>query len=839
MIGFNEMMAGNGEIRTHWQGLVNGLAAQTPQQLHRQQAAIQREIHDNGLTYNVYTDAQGVQRPWALDALPFILSNEEWQPIAAAVAQRAFLLNKILLDIYGEQNLLAQGLLPPDLIFGHTGFLHACHGSDYADGIALHLYAADLARAPDGRWWVLGDRTQAPTGAGYALENRTIISGVYPDLFKQLNVERLSGFFTTLRESLDHWGRLCAARQCVLNTGIEPLPGWEQPLIVILTPGPYNETYHGQSYLSRYLGYPLVQGDDLVMREGMIWLKTIFGLKPVHAILRRQDDDFCDPLELNEQSLLGVPGLNEAARRGTVLVANALGSNILQSGALLGYLPNLCRQMLGEELRLPSAATWWCGEAAALDDVAQRLDKLIIKPAFPQNYAYPIFGSDLDTDQRAALMEKIRAQPQQYIAQEPITLSRAPSSRHLDTRLPPAQWPDAAVGLRVYACATPNGYAILPGGLTRVAGEQDERILTMQRGGISKDTWVISPNAPPHESLLHTHTRASDLVRENQLITSRLAEDYFWLGRAAMRSLSMTRLLRSAMQYFIYNPPAERQSGWPALQNLAFWYNLMPSFDPQTAADDTAISRQLNQAVFSREHDSLLQQVRTQHELAARLRERLSDDHWRAVHRLAQHLETVVNADAPAPVDTLDYLNEAHSALSTITGFILEGMTRTPAWHFMQIGRHIERIQYLAALLQQCLYLPPESNLDWVLELTDNIVTYRSRYGAQPEYLPLLDLLLLDGQNPNAMLYSLHSIRESLAAVSHQLGGSLEQTFDALTTRLLTFDIDSTFCPHSMALSGWLNDIHIVGSQLSELLTERFFTHSGGVARSLSPSLHF
>ncbi|HEY0906328.1 MAG TPA: circularly permuted type 2 ATP-grasp protein, partial [Methylophilus sp.] len=303
---YNELLDSQGQPRPHWQALVAQLESEEPAVMRKRMEAVQRQIRDNGVTYNVYADTHGVQRPWDLDVLPLIIPSEEWQEIAAAVAQRATLLNQVLLDIYGEQRLFASGQLPPALIYGHNGFLPSCVGIPHYDNIALHNYAVDLARSPNGQWWVVSDRTQSPTGAGYALENRTIISSVFPEMFRDLNIERLSGFFASMRDSLAHWGHRVAQNQAQTVPGITPLSQGEPPLVVILTPGPYNETYHEQSFLAGYLGYPLVQGSDLTVRNGVVWLKTIAGLKPVHAILRRIDDDYCDPLELNAESLLGV-----------------------------------------------------------------------------------------------------------------------------------------------------------------------------------------------------------------------------------------------------------------------------------------------------------------------------------------------------------------------------------------------------------------------------------------------------------------------------------------------------------------------------------------------------
>jgi uncharacterized circularly permuted ATP-grasp superfamily protein/uncharacterized alpha-E superfamily protein len=826
---YNELLDANGLPHPHWQALIELLANEQPGQMRHRVEAIQRQVRDNGVTYNVYADTNGLQRPWDLDALPFILPHEEWAQIAEAVAQRATLLNHLLVDIYGEQAILKEGLLPSILVHGHAGFLRPCHGVAHEDNIALHLYAVDIARAPNGQWWVVSDRTQAPTGAGYALENRTIISSAFPDLFRDLNIERLSGFFTSMRDSLSHWGRACAQKQSAAHPEIKPLSDGEQPLIVILTPGPYNETYHEQSYLAGYLGFPLVQGSDLTVRNGIVWLKTISGLKAVHVILRRLDDDFCDPLELNADSLLGVAGLAQVTRQGHVVVANALGSNILQSGALLGFLPMLSKRFLGEELKMPSVATWWCGEPQALETVIANLDSLVIKPAFPQIQQHPIFGEDLNQSQRESLIQKLRANPQDYIAQEQVKISQAPAwSTHHKPNLN-----SLAIGLRVYACATPNGYAIMPGGLARIASGKDERVITMQRGGTSKDTWITSPNANYHGSLLRRTTSSKDLVRGNTYLSSRMVENLFWFGRYTIRNTHTTRLIRTAIRFLMEFSSEHRPIEWATVHQLCVWYGLMPELEELTSSvgqltdlNDEAIEHQLIQAVFSSDDNSLESSIQQFFQLAFNIRERLSSDNWRIINQMSQRFSH--GRYAPTLTETLEHLNETSASLVTLSGFTLDGMTRDQGWRFMSLGRRIERLQFLCVLLQNALTMPPESNLDWLLELTDSIVTYRARYSAQPEWLPVLDLLLMDEHNPNAMIFQLKGMVKYLSEVSTNYGGGgNEALFIERLESLKAMDPDLSLYHGSTTLLIWLNDTYRKSIEISDQLSLRFFSYSG------------
>src|SRR5687767_14526617 len=533
---YDELLEAPDTPRAHWKPVIEHLAAWPAERMRERVLSVQSQVRENGVTYNVYADPQGADRPWELDLLPMIIPQEEWSAIEAAIVQRATLLNRILVDVYGEQRFLKEGLLPPALVHGHAGFLRPCRGAKAPGDVMLHLYAADLARSPDGRWWVIDDRTQAPSGAGYALENRIIISRAFPQLFRDLKVQHLAQFFATLRDSLAHWAP----------------HDHGSPFTVLLTPGPHNETYFEHSYLARYLGLPLVEGSDLTVREGCVCLKTLSGLKRVHAILRRQDDDYCDPLELRSDSALGIPGLVDAIRRGNVLVANALGSNLLESSTVMGFLPNLAKKILGQDLLMPSVATWWCGEPAALEEVVANVQRLVIKAAFPQMRVEPMFGEDLDERGRKRVIGMLRSRPNDYVAQELVHLSQAPVWDRAHSRLIAR-----SIGLRVFACATPNGYVVMPGGLTRVASAADARVISMQRGGSSKDTWVLASGPVSTFSLLRRSVGPEELVRAGTNLSSRVVENLFWFGRYCERCDGQARLLRIALGRFGDNVPGD------------------------------------------------------------------------------------------------------------------------------------------------------------------------------------------------------------------------------------------------------------------------------------------
>ena len=467
---FDELLDGDGKTFPHYAKLMDELEAFGAAELSRRTDACQRFVREHGITYNVYGDPRGMERPWQLDPVPFVIAPEEWRKLETGLIQRATLLNKILADCYGAQDLIRSRWLSPALVFGQPDFLRPCHGIRVPGDTFLHFYAADLSRSPDGRWWVVSDRTQIPTGAGYALANRLVTSRILPEPFRDNHVHRLAGFFLAAQNAL---GQL-APRQA------------ERARVVMLTPGPHNETYFEQAYLARYLGYMLVEGQDLTVRDNHVFLKTLSGLERVDVILRRVDDDFCDPLELRNDSILGVPGLVEAVRAGNVVMANALGSGLVQSPAFMSFLPGLCRHLLGEELKLPSVATWWCGQKAAREHVLKNLDRLVVKPAFRTHL-------NIAEAERDELRRRIEFDPDLFVAQERVEHSTAPVWQK-DSLAP------QPVSLRAFLVADGRGgYCVMPGGLARVSPDSGGKFISMQTGGSSKDTWI--PSATPVEVL--------------------------------------------------------------------------------------------------------------------------------------------------------------------------------------------------------------------------------------------------------------------------------------------------------------------------------------------------
>lgn len=791
---YDEMFSAPQEPRAHWQAMHDALRDTSAEELSRRIQSAERQIRDSGITYNVYDDRGGHDRQWELDVLPFMIAADEWQELERGIQQRARLLDAILADLYGPQTLLNEGLLPPSLVFGHSGFLRAAKGMQPPGGHFLHLYAADLTRSPDGRWWVVADRTQAPSGSGYALENRLIVSRVFPDLFRKQSVRHLAQYFSTLRDSL-----------------MQRAPKGDGPtLAVVWTPGPWNETYFEHALLARYLGFPLVEGGDLAVLNNKVWLKTIEGPRRIHAIIRRQDDVFCDPLELRADSTLGCAGLMESVRRGQVLLANAPGTGIVEGGALFGFLPALCERLLDETLLLPSIATWWCGESAAMEAALARADSLAFKVANRGWGREAWLGDALLPAEMDALKKRIRLNPELYLAQELVQVSQVPV---LDAKQDYAL-SQRGLALRLHACMSSSGrFAVMPGGLTRVSGEADARIVAMQRGGSSKDTWVL-PDGPEDTqfSLLRSTLSSNDLVNSKAMLTSRGAETKFWYGRSCERCEHLARLLRVALGSVLQETEDGLSSPAVALVDRYI-----------VAPDERSVDRRLlDAATLESEVLGLAANLRRLQQQAFQLRNRLSLDQWSTITQLLQRPQ--LNQQVTLS-DGLAWLDLVIVTTTTLAGYALDSMTRSVGFRFLSIGRRLERLAFLTHALQHACSNGRDAGLTWLLELCDSVITYRSRYMSQPEWLPVLDLLLLDESNPRSVLFQALGICEYLGKLESMHGPCGRELLEPAIALIRDLDIDTEFHPDSPRLHQALALLGNGCYELNARLHSRFFTH--------------
>jgi uncharacterized circularly permuted ATP-grasp superfamily protein/uncharacterized alpha-E superfamily protein len=829
-----------------WSQFFKNISDDGPLNLKQRTSSLERQIRDNGVTYNVYADEGGPQRPWSLDLFPLIIEPDHWRQIEAGVTQRMRLLERVMADVYGPQKLLAQGLLPPALVQGHPGYLRAMHGVKPVSGTYLHIAAFDLARGPDGNWWVISQRCQAPSGLGYLLENRLAISGQFPQAFQAMRVQRLAGTYRALMESLKKMS-----------------PAGADSHLALLTPGPYNETYFEHAYLARYLGLTLVEGSDLIVRDERLYLKTLKGLVPVHGLLKRVDDEYLDPLELRPDSTLGVPGLLQAIRAGHVLVANAPGSAFLESPALLGFLPALSQHLLGEELQLPALPTWWCGERSAMEEALPRLRDCAIKPTYPGSPSHDSFvsvmGQTLSPSELDEWAGRIARQSDEYTVQAYRPLSQMPTWQ---TAKPDTLTDEAngrveprSVVLRVFAVSDgPQSWRVLPGGLARVAGAEAE-IATMQRGGSSADVWALTRGEVDRTTLLQPHMTPASMALRKRLVTSRAAENLFWLGRYTERAENAIRLARLTLECL----NGEDQSSFPLLawfSKMAVANTLVLPGVPAATQTRRVFERSLISSLGSTEGaTSVGYYLRALKMTGATVRERLSQEHWRVIVRAEEELFARCAAHASrgdySSQEALQVLKSASDHMSAITGAQTDRMTRDDGWRLLSIGRHIERLSFLASALLRGLEtgsVHTDGGFEAMISLFDSTITFHAQYQQSRDLAALIDLLVLDRDNPRSLAWVAHTLRGRLA----KLAGCEPDALSAISMRVPdpaawslaqlceTQPVDATPGNEPGSEPGYyfaLNDLLLqctgAAFNVSDAISTTYFTHSGETKQSV------
>ncbi|MXV73149.1 circularly permuted type 2 ATP-grasp protein [Candidatus Poribacteria bacterium] len=862
----DEMLSRDRQINPHWHGFMQALDTLGLAEMESRHKEVQRLLRENGVTYVVHGEQQG-HRPWELDPIPLIISNTDWDTISAGLTQRAELLNLILTDLYGERRLIKDGLIPPEAVYAHAGFLRACVGLIPSGFPFLLNYAADLARGSDGRVWVLGDRTQAPSGAGYALENRTALARALPNLFGEIGVHRLSFFFRALQNRvLDLQYQL---GQLESATRIAPHQK-DNPHVVVLTPGPLNETYFEHAYIANYLGYTLAQGDDLTVWDGRVWLKSLGGLRPVDIILRRVDDIFCDPLELRQDSRLGVAGLLEVIRQGNVTVVNPPGSGVMENPSLMPFLPNIAKHLIGEDLRLPSVATWWCGEPKQRDYVLANLKQLVIKPTYRQPGGRPLFGSELSRAELDTLRAQINAEPHLYVGQEYIRFSTTPSL--IDGKLKPRR-----ATLRAFLFAEKNGYAVMPGGLTRCEGAKGELTVSIQGGGVSKDTWILAPEPEPHISLWQQRTGRIQTAGASEGLSSRAAENLFWVGRYAERAEGQARLLRIMMDKAKMGKMGLETSrlgqispstlftetlGGEAreVSELTYLRSMLRSLTGLTSSHpgfankgEQSLENELLSIMLDTENNgSLVSTLQALVSAAYAVRDRWSTDTWRVMNNI-ENLCATLEKSVPEDGDTgkqiltdlvlqeaeLASLDQLMIFLSALSGLNAESMTQTVGWISLDMGRRIERALLLIVLCRSSLVAVQDEwvedlLLESVLAAAESLITYRSRYRAALHFPTVLELLLLDEDNPRSLLYQLKRLQEQIRVLPREkLGYRLSEEeqliLEALTQLQLSNTLDLAERSEHTTQRNGLEKLMVRLAQIlvdtSDVLTHTYFSH--------------
>ncbi|MGH1440301.1 MAG: circularly permuted type 2 ATP-grasp protein [Cellvibrionaceae bacterium] len=756
---WDESLGPTGEVREHWAYLLNSLDTLGPQNLTQRQIKSQRILRDDGATYKPYTDQE---RTWELDPVPLLLDTTTWQGIEAGLLQRTTLFDKLLKDIYGKQDLVHQGIFPPEALFANPGFLRPCFGIEPPSEQALVLHAVDMVRTPDNQVCIIGDRTQSPSGAGYALENRTVMSRVFPSLFRESQVRRLALFFQSLRYKLNSLS-----------------PSDELPNIVVLTPGSRSESYFEHAYLANYLGYSLVQGRDLVVRNGYVWTKSLNGLSRVDVILRRVDDYYCDPAELKSDSYLGVPGLLESIRAGKVVVTNPLGSGVLESPIFLKYLPAISQELLGEELLLNSAKTYWAYDPSDRDYMLDNIQSLIIKPIYKKHNQQSVLGHECTPEQLKHLQQQIRENPLKFVGQEYVQPSYAPSWKDEQFIARPTVLRSFVVGIegagteKISSQTLSSDYSVMPGGLTRMGRSPNDKIITNQLAALSKDTWILSDEPERYVSLWSDKSDHVSISEEEQNdLPSRVVENMFWLGRYAVRAEFALRLLRTVFVQLNNTQHLSKESYRTILLAVTQVTETFPGFNTvDSVLFENPEAELISIIIDANRRGSIVSRLNEMLNCAEEVKVLLSADTQRVINDIRDNvgtLETAIRTDfASAPEEALDPLVTSLLALS---GLIHESMIRGYGWRFIEIGRHLERsyqsMSLIGALLSPVLSEHDEdSTLETVLLTMETLVTYRRRYRARTDIVNGLELTLLDDTNPRSLNSLLHKLNEHIDAL--------------------------------------------------------------------------
>jgi uncharacterized circularly permuted ATP-grasp superfamily protein/uncharacterized alpha-E superfamily protein len=817
---FDELTTGHGRVRPRWEHVLEVFAGMGGDATEAAQDKAQRLMEENDVTFSVQGD-RDASRQWRLDLFPLLIAPDEWSAIERGVVQRTQLLNRLLGDLYGAQRVLKDGLLPPGLVYSNSQFLRPCTSIGVRDDLHLHFVAYDLARSGDGRWWVVSDRTQAPAGAGYALENRVVSSQCLPELFAESNVRRLAIFFRAFSERF------------------LSLSSRDQPEAVFLSPGPSKLNYFEHAYLARYLGFSVVEGSDLTVRDDRVYLKTVEGLKPVDLIMRRINSDLCDPLELRTDSLVGVPGLLQAARAGKVTIGNALGSGLVESDSFLSFLPSLSRHFLDEDLAMPSLATWWCGQERERRHVLEHLDELVVRRVSSSRSLFPrgqegLLTPETPAEDRERLIREIERNGHEFIGQEPMSLSLAPTWSGPNSLRP------APVLLRVYVAATSKGYEVMPGGLTRVADGIDPSAPWLEIGDVSKDTWVLSDQPVEQFSLLAQRQASQRLRRGGRDLPSRTADNLFWLGRYTERAEVAVRLLRSLVTRLSGEMGSTRTLVSPerVVAMLMAQKHLSTRRGRRAMQEGReAVQEELWTILFDADcKDGLATVLGNVQRNAEAVRERLSFDTFRILRDLTEVSQSWELSPGHETDDALRLLNRLIQYLAAFNGMVAENMTHGYGWRFLDMGRRLERTRAMIQMIQQLAVRGDvQEGVELLLELADSTMTYRARYQAAPQLPAVLDLLLCDETNPRSAVYQIVTLDEHIAQLPSGDKDGLLTADQRVVTRLknelkladavelgsgvVRFD---TRVDLDRLLRRIERDVH----ELSNHIAERFFSHS-------------
>ncbi|MEQ9374921.1 MAG: circularly permuted type 2 ATP-grasp protein [Imperialibacter sp.] len=814
---FDEMTTPDGKVWPHWEKLASAYEKLGIERMEQRNKEVGQQLRENGVTYNVYGDPNGMNRPWNLDPVPMVFSQNEWEVIEKGLSQRTELLNIILSDIYGERKLIREGLIPFEMIYNHQGFLRQADKIRIPGPQQLVQYSADLARGPNGKMWVLHDRTDAPSGAGYSLENRAAMTRVFPDMIRENQVRKVSSYYQTLKNTLStlSWKNK------------------ENPRIVMLSPGPSNETFFEHAYLSSFMGFTLVFAQDLTMSDGYIWLKTLKGLEKVDVIVRRVDDVFCDPLEFRADSHLGVVGLMEAVRQKNVMVINPLGCRILENPGLMAFLPKLSRHVLQQELILPSVATWWCGQEKEKKYVLENIEKLIIRTIYRNDKNKSVYGGELSKKEIEELKEEIKVRPYLFVGQEMVDFSTTPSL--IDGKL---EARNAVFRSYVVADSENETYYVMPGGLSRSSPKKGVFIVSNQSGGISKDTWVLG-----HAKEQVQVNRPPVIVQQTEnILPSRTGENLFWLGRYLERTVSTIRLMRIVLRKFNETDDEVNiehdQTLVTLLKGLTSLTSTQPGFHDKRVLKDPE-KELYSLAIDQNRFGSLAHSLKAFLSNGYAIRDRLSLDTWRILDLISEEWE-IMKMNGTNLRGIYHRLDHLIVHMMAFNGLNIDNMTRESTWRLLNIGRFIESSIGTCLMLQATLSGKSTSDqekslIELILMSNESLVTYRYRYRSNLEVLGVLNLLLADDRNPRAIVYMIERIDDHLKqlpslGIGTGLSPARKKLLEALSkVRLVDLNELAELKPDTdirKELKQFLGDIVQLLQQASTLIYESYFSHT-------------
>ncbi len=818
---YDEILDQNGQVKPHWGNLFNTIENIGMDVLELKNQDIINKLKENGVTYNVYESNVGSNRPWKLDPIPFIIHQNEWRQIENGLVQRAHLLDLILKDLSGPQLLIKKSIIPPELVFDNSGFLLPCFDIKQKLHTQLLLYACDMARGPDGNMWILDNRTQSPSGSGYALENRTVIAKVFPELNKNTYRRRLSPYFYNLQKTVANLG-------AVSN---------EEPTVVFLTPGPGSETYFEHVYLATYLGYILVQGSDLLVRDGFVWLKSIDKLERVDVIIRRVDDEWMDPLELNQNSLLGVPGLLNAIRLRNVSVINPPGTSVLESYGLMAFMQNICDFFLNEKLILNSVATWWCGQQKELDFVIQNLHKLIIKKSNRKQGFKTVYGRQLNESELHELKNTILKSPKEFIAQEEVSLSTTPS--YVDGKIEPR-----LASLRAFLVSDGANYKVMQGGLTRSSAVKDKFVISNRLGGIAKDTWIVTDSPDEFNEQLVITKNSNNTSSFS--ITSRNAENLFWVGRLCERTLSTTNFLKIIIDRFNENV-SHKNKKHPdffiiLLKSLTHLTLTYPGFVDE---ENDAVFKNPDKEIFelicnSEKPGSLTNNINALIYTINQVSETWNLGTRRIINLMGESLTVLKKSEKNSFNQINDELNKLHTRLFGFNGILLETLPRDTGFYLLEAGKNIERILSLISVMRSSFSFENTIEteniiIEAVLENHHLLQQYRYINKSNVDLVAVLNMIFLDENLPYTLSFLLDDLSKCLSKLPRSSENNRMNLAEKTVLRTIAIVklVDAELLVktekkslHRKNLDETMVEIFDLISMVSSNLTSMYFHHS-------------